>query len=90
MERLPVAAAQPGCVGGVIQATAQPPGGRPLASFGEQEIGWPAQPGMGLGPLRAALGDPFIQGSQGGGVERHGPLGGELAEWDFQPAAVAG
>jgi len=42
VQGLPIAAAQAGRCGGVIEAVAQPPGGRPLASFCEQEVGGPA------------------------------------------------
>jgi hypothetical protein len=90
VERLPVTAPQPGGFGGVIEPVAQPPGGWPLASFGEQEVSGAAEPGVGQGSLGTALGDLFVEGGQGGRVERDGPLGGELAERDLQPAAVAG
>src|SRR5260370_42236523 len=74
----------------VVEPVPQPVGGQAAAAFGEQEVGWSAEPGDGAGPAGAAQGDPFVQGGQGGRVERHGPLGGELAERHFQPAAVAG
>ena len=89
-QRLPVAAAQPGGRRGVVEPAAQPEGGQAAAALGEQEVRGPVQPGMRQGPLRAAPGHPFVQGGQGGLVERHGPLGGQLAERDLQPAAVAG
>jgi hypothetical protein len=90
VQRLPVAAAQPGGRRGVVESAAQPEGGQAAAALGEQEVRGPVQPGMRQGPLRAAPGHPFVQGGQGGLIQRHGPLGGQLAEGDLQPAAVAG
>jgi hypothetical protein len=46
--------------------------------------------GCGMARLPAADGDPCVERAQGGVVERHDPLGVQLAQRHLQPGAVAG
>jgi len=89
VQDLAVPAAQGRSLSGVIESVPQPVSRKAPAAFGEQEIGWPAEPRMRQGPLQPAPADPFVQCGQGGLVERDGALGAELAERYFQPAIMA-
>jgi hypothetical protein len=82
VERLPAGSSQPGRCGGGAQALADPPGAEPPAVLGEQEIGGFAGPRVGVWPLLAAVAGPGVESGHGGGVERDGPLGAQLAERD--------
>ena len=87
VERLPAGPGQGGRGGGGAQALADPPGAEPPAVLGEQEVGRFAGARMGVGPLLAAVPSPGVESSHGGGVERDGSLGAQLAERDAQPRA---
>jgi hypothetical protein len=55
--------------------------------FGEQEVGGLAGARMRVRTLRTAVLSPGIERGYGGGVERDGTFGAELAERDTQPGA---
>ena len=52
--------------------------------FGEQEVGGLAGAGVRVRALRAAVLGPGVERGYGGGVERDGAFGAELAERDAQ------
>lgn len=82
--------AQPGGARGPVEFGADAVLRQPPAVVGEQELRGPPVAGVGQRPAGAAdLGDVIDQ-LQDVLVERDHPLGVELAERDFQPAAVAG
>ena len=82
VERLPAGSGQPGRCGGSAQALADPPGAEPPATPGEQEVGGFAGARVGVRPLLAAVLRPGVECGHGGGIERDGPLGAQLAERD--------
>jgi hypothetical protein len=82
--------AQPGGARGPVEFGADAVLRQPPAVVGEQELGGPPVARVRHRPSRTAdLGDVVDQ-REDLGVERDHPLGVELAERDFQPAAVAG
>jgi hypothetical protein len=76
--------------GGVVEPVPQPVGGQAAAAFGEQEVGWSAEPGMGRarwGPRRAIHSSRAARVAASSGTVRSVA---SLPSGTFQQAAVAG
>ena len=84
-----VAAVQAGGGDGVVEALAEPVGGRAAAAFEEKELGRPAGAGVGQGPLPAPLSDPPVDDLDRVGFERDDAFAAEFAQRDPYPGAVA-
>ena len=82
--------AEPGLGGGAAQLGAERLGGDSPAVVGEQEVGGLASTGMAQRPACGPVPGDRVDQGDGVVVEGHHPLGGELAERDLQPGALAG
>lgn len=58
-----------------------------MAALGEQELGRATGPGMAHRALAPPIGGPGVENRDGRRIERHDPLGRELAERHPEPAA---
>ena len=90
MQGLAVATSETRCAGSVGQSLSQSVGRESAAAFEEEEVGGLAVARMRQCPLRPALSAPAVQSCEGDLVQGDGAFGGELAEGDLEPAAVAG
>ena len=79
--------AQPGSFGGGEQPVAQPGVAEAAPVLGEQEVGELPGAWMRQWSVRPTLGDPFVEGGDGGRRQRHHAFGGELAQRHLQPGA---
>jgi hypothetical protein len=87
VERQAAGSGQGGRCGGGAQALADPPGAKPSAMLGDQEVGGFPGARVGVWPLLAAVLGPGVKSCHGGGIERDGAFGAQLAERDAQPRA---
>ena len=86
--RVSVGPGEPGGGHAVTQAPLDAGGSEASASFNEDEVGEVAIAWVGPGSLRAALGEPLLEGFERGVIERDAAFVVELAERHAQPRAV--